>query len=184
MFALTRRLTLRPGWPEDAPALASAIGHEAVVSKLKRAPWPYTLGDAEAALAAPCGPHEARFLIVERSGAHRLIGGIGLRREAHGDHELGYWLAYDAWGRGYATEAGRAVIDVARHALGLRRIVAHHHVDNPASGRVLHKLGFVATGRGRLYSLARDTEVECIAYALDLTAGEAAQDEPMVPIAA
>ena len=40
MFARTKRLTLRPGWPEDAPALTQAIGHEAVIAKLTRAPWP------------------------------------------------------------------------------------------------------------------------------------------------
>ena len=48
MFARTKRLTLRPGWPEDARALAQAIGHEAVATKLARVPWPYALGDAEA----------------------------------------------------------------------------------------------------------------------------------------
>ena len=168
MFALTPRLTLRPGWQEDAPALARAIGHEAVVGKLKRAPWPYTLGDAEAFLAAPRGAHDPRFLICERGGDYRLIGGIGLRRERHGDHELGYWLAQDVWGRGYATEAGRAVLAMARHALGITRIVAHHHIDNPASGRVLRKLGFVEAGRGTLYSLARDAEVECVQYTLTM----------------
>lgn len=105
MFALTPRLTLRPGWPEDAPALAHAIGHRPVVNRLARAPWPYGLGDAEAFLSLPRGAAEPRFVIIERSGEHRLIGGIGLHRADNGDHELGYWLTPDAWGRGYATEA-------------------------------------------------------------------------------
>lgn len=176
MFALTKRLTLRPGWTEDAPALARAIGHEAVVRNLARAPWPYTLGDAEAYLALPRAADEPRFQIATRADA-RLIGGIALIREADGIFELGYWLAPDAWGRGYATEAGRAVLDIARDTMRLSQLRARHHVDNPASGRVLRKLGFVETGRGRSYSLARGGEVASVELALDL-GDVAAPSEP------
>ncbi|BCA63970.1 hypothetical protein HMP09_3204 [Sphingomonas sp. HMP9] len=76
MFARTKRLTLRPGWPEDAPALAQAIGHESVVAKLARAPWPYALGDAEAFLAQPRAGHDPHFLIeTMEAGVPRLVGG-------------------------------------------------------------------------------------------------------------
>lgn len=167
MFALTKRLTLRPGWTEDAPALARAIGHEAVVRNLARAPWPYTLGDAEAFLALPRAADEPRFVIATRADA-RLIGGIALIREADGVWELGYWLTPDAWGRGYATEAGRAVIEIARETMRLPHLRARHHVENPASGRVLRKLGFVETGRGRTFSLARGREVPSVEMALEL----------------
>ena len=64
MFARTKRLTLRPGWPEDAPALSRAIGHESVVSNLSRVPWPYALGDAEAFLARTHRRDEAVFVIL------------------------------------------------------------------------------------------------------------------------
>lgn len=183
MFALTPRLTLRPGWPEDAPALAHAIGHRAVVERLARAPWPYALDDATAFLSLPCGATEPRFVIIERGRAHRLIGGIGLHRADNGDHELGYWLTPDAWGRGYATEAARALLDIARHALPITRIAAYHHADNPASGRVLRKLGFVETGRSRRHALARGGMVEAVDFALDLDATRA-QGEPAIAIAA
>jgi RimJ/RimL family protein N-acetyltransferase len=166
MFALTPRLTLRPGWPEDAPALARAIGHEAVVRNLARAPWPYALGDAESFLSLPRGAHQPCFLICERGGAHRLIGGVELMRD--GDAwELGYWLAPDVWGRGYATEAAGAVLNMAP-ALGIVRVTSRHYHDNPASARVLHKLGFRETGRARVSSLARGGEVESVEMALDL----------------
>ena len=168
MFALTKRLTLRPGWTEDAPALARAIGHEAVVRNLARAPWPYTLGDAEAYLALPRAADEPRFQIATRADA-RLIGGIALIRETDGVFELGYWLAPEAWGRGYATEAGRAVLANARDTMRLSQLRARHHVDNPASGRVLRKLGFVETGRGRTFSLARGGDVASVEMALDLS---------------
>lgn len=178
MFALTPRLTLRPGWPEDAPALAQAIGHESVVRNLSRAPWPYGVADAEAFLALPRGPHEARFQICERFGRHRLIGGTGLHLDEQGQWEIGYWLTPDAWGRGYATEAGRAVIDIARHALGLKRVVGRHFVDNAASGHVLRKLGMVETGtRSRLHALSRGEMVECVDFAIDLS-GDAVEDDP------
>jgi RimJ/RimL family protein N-acetyltransferase len=83
MFARTKRLTLRPGWPEDAPALATAIGHERVVGKLSQAPWPYGVSDAESFLALPRRPYEPNFLIFESpSDAPRLIGGIAVHGAA------------------------------------------------------------------------------------------------------
>ena len=169
MFARTQRLTLRPGWPEDAPAVARAIGHEKVVRMLPKVPWPYRLADAEAFLSRERAPGEAFFLILSHEGDYpRPIGGIGLAPDEEG-HELGYWLAPEAWGRGYATEAGRAVVAIARHALGLERIHSGHFVDNPASGRVLRKLGFRPTGevRGR-YSVARGGIAPCRLFALDV----------------
>lgn len=172
MFAITPRLTLRPGWPEDAPALARAIGNESVVRHLARVPWPYRLADAEWFLALPRGPHDARFVIVPREDGGRIIGGIALEPMEGGTWELGYWLTPAAWGRGYATEAGRAVIDIARHALGAARLVATPHADNAASAHVLAKLGFRETGRSRHFALARGEEVPCIDLVLDLRAAD------------
>lgn len=146
MFARTPRLLLRPGFPEDAPALAAAIGDEAIVMNLAVVPWPYTLRDAEAFLASPRDPVLPAFLIFERTeGAPRLIGSCGLGRRPSGAVELGYWIARPFWGRGFATEAATALIDIAR-ALGLRQLEASHFIDNPASARVLDKLGFESTG--------------------------------------
>src|SRR3546814_6851772 len=85
-----------------------------------------------------------RFLITRARDA-ALVGCIGIDRNGP-DIELGYWIARQHWGRGYATEAGRAVLDISA-MLGHQRLVASHFLDNPASGRVLQKLGFVATGR-------------------------------------
>jgi len=146
MFARTPRLLLRPGFPEDAPALACAIGDEAIVRNLSVVPWPYTVRDAEAFLASPRDPVLPSFLIFERTdGPPRLVGACGLGRRPSGAVELGYWIARASWGRGFATEAGRALIDIAR-TLGLPQLEASHFVDNPASARVLDKLGFEFTG--------------------------------------
>ena len=146
MFARTERLLLRPGFPEDAPALAEAIADERIVRNLATAPWPYRLRDAEAFLAAPRDPVLPTFLIAERTdGAPRLVGSCGLGRRPSGAVELGYWIARAHWGRGIATEAGRALVDIAR-ALRLPALEGSHFLDNPASGRVLEKLGFRPTG--------------------------------------
>lgn len=179
MFALTPRLTLRPGWGEDAIALAGAIGHETVVRNLAHVPWPYAAGDAEAFLAMPAGPESIHLLICERFGDYRLIGGIGLVRDGPA-HELGYWLAPHAWGRGYATEAGRAVIAMARDTLRYRRLIARPFADNPASARVLARLGFRETGRGVMHSVARGGSGECLE--MELALGD--EDDRPLPMAA
>lgn len=146
MFARTERLLLRPGFPEDAPALAMAIGHQAIVRNLAVVPWPYSLRDAEAFLAAPRDPVLPSLLITERTnGAPQLVGACGLGRRPSGAVELGYWIARPHWGRGIATEACTALVDIAR-ALRLPALEASHFLDNPASGRVLEKLGFAPTG--------------------------------------
>ncbi len=169
MFARTERLTLRPAWPEDAPALAAAIGHEEVARMLAHVPFPYTLADAEWWIALPRAAHEPRFLIEAHEGVRpTLVGGIAIVEEEDGP-QLGYWLTPPAWGRGYATEAGRAVVDMARHALPIRRLGGRHFADNPASARVLRKLGFRPTGRtAPLASRARRGAAESVDYTLDL----------------
>jgi RimJ/RimL family protein N-acetyltransferase len=146
MFARTPRLLLRPGFPEDARALAAAIADESIVRNLATAPWPYSMRDAEAFLASPRDPVLPSLLMFERSDAAPvLVGACGLGRRPSGAVELGYWVARPYWGRGIATEAGRALIDIAR-ALGLGQLEASHFIDNPASARVLDKLGFQSTG--------------------------------------
>ena len=146
MFARTPRLLLRPGFPEDAPALVATIADEAIVRHLATAPWPYRMRDATAFLAAPGDPVLPRLLMFERtSGAPRLVGACGLGRRPSGAVELGYWVARADWGRGFATEAAGALIDIAR-TLGFAQLEGSHFLDNPASGRVLEKLGFTPTG--------------------------------------
>jgi RimJ/RimL family protein N-acetyltransferase len=72
-------------------------------------------------------------------------------------------------GRGYASEAGHALIGFARHVLRLDRLVAGHFLDNPASGSVLRKLGFQPTGRiGMRHSLARGEETPMAEFLLEL----------------
>ena len=181
MFARTKRLTLRPGWPEDAAAIARAIGHEEVVTKLSRVPWPYTETNAAEWLATPRPKDNvALSILAHEEATPRLVGGIGIHpAEELGGYEIGYWLSPDAWGRGYATEAGRAVLGIARYAMGLKGLRSRYFVDNPASGHVLMKLGFRPTGRMSTYCLARGQEVESVTLALEFDADEPACRMPI-----
>ena len=177
MFTRTERLLLRPGWAEDAPALAAAIADERIVRNLATAPWPYRLRDAEAFLAQPRDPVLPSFLIFERTdGEPRLIGSCGLGRRPSGAVELGYWIARPFWGRGFATEASSALIDIVR-ALRLPGIQASHFIDNPASGRVLEKLGFEPLGIIALrLSCGRGEEAPARMFRLELDRAEQAEE--------
>jgi RimJ/RimL family protein N-acetyltransferase len=147
MFARTERLLLRPGWMQDAPALFEAVADEGIVRNLASAPWPYTPADAEAFLTTERDAGAASALIFLRTeGAPRLAGSIGIGRRPDGELEFGYFIARRFWGQGFATEAGRAMLAFARDSLRLRKLNAGYFLDNPASGRVLEKLGFRPTG--------------------------------------
>ena len=181
MFARTERLLLRPGWAEDAPALATAIADEMIVRNLATAPWPYSLRDAEAFLAQPRDPVLPSFLIFERTdGEPRLVGSCGLGRRPSGAVELGYWIARPFWGRGIATEAATALIEIAR-TMGFTRLEGSHFVDNPASGRVLEKLGFEPLGiTAPRMSCARGTETQARLLRLQLVdESDAEEDEAL-----
>ncbi len=166
MFHRSERLLLRPPWPEDWSRVLGGIADEGVVRNLASAPWPYSAEDARSFIALPSDPKYPRFLVTRARDA-RLVGCVGLDPSGEAA-ELGYWIAREHWGQGYATEAGRAVIAIAA-VLGHRRIVASHFLDNPASGRVLEKLGFQSTGRlVERHSCGRGTKAVTVEHEFSL----------------
>ena len=174
MFYRSERLFLRPAFPEDAREIYEGICDAGVVQMLASVPWPYRLADAEEYCALPHDPQAPRFAItLPGAKGAPIIGVVGFHTR---DDEVGfgYWIAHDHWGQGYATEAARAALEVAR-ALGNKRVLAGHYVDNPASGRVLRKLGFRETGEVRpTFCRARGGElVLARRYALDFAEAEA-----------
>ena len=172
MFARTQRLLLRPPFAEDAPALAAAIGDEGIVRNLATAPWPYGVAEAQAWLENPChDPLLPNWLMLLRTGDRpRIVGGVGLHRREDDSIEFGYWVARPYWGLGFATEAGAALRRAAR-ANRLPALTAGHFLDNPASGKVLRKLGFRPTGTIAMrHSLARGRDVPCALFAEDVDA--------------
>lgn len=146
MFARTERLLLRPSWPEDAAALYEAISDEEIVRNLASAPWPYTRTEASRFAAVDHSNIFPSFLLMLRTDdAPQLIGSCGLG-DRQGSAELGYWISKPYWGQGYAVEAAKAVVGIAK-TLGHSKLVAGHFTNNPASGRVLRKVGFRPLGR-------------------------------------
>ena len=141
------RITLRMPAYEDASRLAALAADYDVAKNLARMPHPYGLEDAEGFLGRVANKREASdcALFIEHPTAG-LIGCIGFHREP-GQRwpEFGYWLARNHWGQGYASEAAGLALGWAADK-GVRAAVAGHFVDNPASGRVLEKAGFLYTG--------------------------------------
>ena len=174
MFHRSERLLLRPPWPEDWNLVLDGIADEGVVRNLASAPWPYDANDARKFVQLPIDPMYPRFLITRARDA-ALVGCIGIDAHHDGDVELGYWIARPFWGQGLATEAGRAVLEIAR-TLGHRKIAGSHFLDNPASGRVLAKLGFTPTGRVvERHSCGRGAKAPTAEYELSLDPVEEAR---------
>jgi len=153
----TERLVLRAPRLEDAQRIAMLANERRIAENTARIPHPYALADAEAFLAAANrSDRETTFVIALADGT--LIGACGLElREGPGAAgtmpELGCWLGVAYWGRGFATEAVRALIDHAFTDLELEALQAGARVTNPASRRVLEKCGFQWTGVG-LYRIS------------------------------
>lgn len=156
----TPRLVLRPFEPGDARRIAYLAGDYEVARMCGRVPHPYALHAAldwiDLTRRQRTDGCEYPFAVTAELDG--LIGACGVTRladEPDSPWELGYWFGLPYWGAGYATEAAGALMDWARDALGVRLFAAGHFADNPASGRVLRKLGFVAAGPDQMFGLAR-----------------------------
>ena len=164
----TERLVLRAPRLDDAPALVPLINDRRIAENLSRVPHPYSRKDAETFIAV--GEPRRRAGRIPRDAARRHARRRlrGRARSAGAHPEIGYWFGVPHWGRGYATEAARAVIDYAFDDLGHETLEGGARVSNPASRRVLEKCGYVWTGvvlapRAR----ARRRSVPCDRFRLD-----------------
>jgi RimJ/RimL family protein N-acetyltransferase len=135
----TGRLILRAPRHEDEKALAHLANDRRIANNTARIPHPYGVGDARQFIASVNRRDGEAVFVVTLGGA--VIGVCGIDPRIDGV-ELGYWFGVDYWGRGYATEAVRAVIDYAFGELDHDTLVAGARVSNPASHRVLEKCAF------------------------------------------
>jgi RimJ/RimL family protein N-acetyltransferase len=159
----TERLRLRPLTLADAPRVAELANDFQVVKMTGGMPYPYALSDAEGFIGRANAADPARevHFAVELVG-EGPIGCVGFHPQESPGPELGYWLGRPFWGRGIATEMLAAVMPWARDAWGRRCVIACHHHDNPASGSVLIRAGFLYTGRVEaLPCKARGEAVDC-----------------------
>jgi ribosomal-protein-alanine N-acetyltransferase len=159
----SERLLLRPPEIADIPALVPLIDDFDVAKNLSRAPHPYSETDARAYLEHAAETRAAgtdfSFAIL-RKVDRAYLGNCGVHKREAG-FEFGYWLGKPFWGQGYATEAARRLVEFAFDDLKVQSLIAGWFHDNPASGRVLAKLGCVPDGTGQRDCLARGHAVYC-----------------------
>jgi RimJ/RimL family protein N-acetyltransferase len=143
----TKRLVLRAPHLVDGKAIAALANDRRIAENAARIPHPYRPADAERWIAgANKAPGSVAYLITLADDT--VIGSVRLDVDESPTPDIGYWLGTRYWGKGYATEAVRALID---HAFTEAEHTALHssvRVTNPASRRVLEKCGFQWTGVG------------------------------------
>jgi [ribosomal protein S5]-alanine N-acetyltransferase len=162
----TTRLILRPYREADIPELVPLIGAREVAATTLRIPHPYTEENARAFLGLTQEPGKIWLAATLRRDG-RQIGGIGLRVDDQHQHaELGYWIGVPYWGNGYATEGAREILRYGFEDLGLHRIFASHFEHNPASGRILVKLGMRYEGCEREHLRKWDRFVDSELYGI------------------
>ena len=147
----TRRLTLRAPRMEDAPRLALLCNDFDISRMVSSMPWPYGLEDAEGFIARTAladRRSDAAFLIEHDDEG--VVGGLGFHARAGAPLEVGYWIGKPFWGRGLASEALVGAMIWAGRDWKKRVVSAGHFSDNPASGRVLCRAGFLYTGQVEL----------------------------------
>ncbi|MFN3213236.1 MAG: GNAT family N-acetyltransferase [Henriciella sp.] len=153
----SERFLMRPPEAKDARQIACCVNDKEMARNLARLPHPYAPKDAldwvaYADKARAQGTEYAFVITHEEAG---VIGSVGFNRTSGDAWEIGYWVDKAVQGKGVATEAATALMQWGAAQFGVTQFVAGHFQDNPASGRVLEKLGFERRGEDQLYSLAR-----------------------------
>lgn len=151
------RFHMRPPEDQDARQIACCVNDLDMARNLARLPHPYEPKDALDWIAytkkARAQGREYAFVITHAEAG--VIGSVGFNRAVGEAWEIGYWVDKAVQGKGVATEAAAALLAWGEAQFGVTQFVAGHFQDNPASGRVLEKLGFVRVGEKLLYSQAR-----------------------------
>ena len=167
----TERLLLRPFARADAGAVTELAGAFEIADTTISVPHPYSLQVAVDWIAGHRRARQRgqgfRFAVTQAESA-QLVGCVELRdlNQEHAQAEMGFWIGRPFWGHGYASEAGSAIVRFGFESLGLNRIYAFHMARNPASGKVLQKLGMQREGilRQRVRKWGRFEDV--MAYAV------------------
>ncbi len=173
----TNRLLLRPVERGDAPRFAELCNDRSIANNTSRIPHPYTAEDArnfvDYAIQATAKSNEFPFAVCRNDN---IIACAGVLANSAKSFELGYWVGADDRGKGIAGEAAAAVTCFAFEKLAATIVTAGYFIGNPASGRVLEKLGFHSTGKTvKTMSLGRGGEVDTIR--MELSASDFARPE-------
>ncbi len=163
----TARLELRPMALSDADQVVEKLNNFAISKWLTVVPYPYTRDDAVWFIQENLAGRAMSWSIFH---GENLIGNIGIGAE------LGYWLAEDAWGQGFATEAGRAAVAHNFADPDVDLIKSSHFTENRGSKGVLEKLGFVDVGSHVHHPIARGEDVPGRSMALSRARWETRRD--------
>lgn len=167
----TARLALRSFALTDAPDVQRLAGAPEVADTTLNLPHPYADGVAEEWI----GGQPARFAsgssvayALTRRTDGVLLGAISLMEISARHHraEMGYWLGVPFWNQGYMTEAAAALVNYGFSELNLHKITAGHFTRNPASGRVMQKIGMRQEGIQRQHVLKNGVFEDHVLYGL------------------
>ncbi len=153
---MTARLTLRPFTKNDSVDVQKLVGNVNVSKSTMSIPHPYDNRQATEWIAC----HQLQWYqklavtyAIVYSATNDLVGAISLMDISRGEADLGYWIGEPYWNTGFCTEASNAIIRFAFHAMGLQKLTANHASNNPASGKVMRKIGMAHIGHSRVRRL-------------------------------
>ncbi|MEM7128503.1 MAG: GNAT family protein [Chloroflexota bacterium] len=166
----TSRLTLRPFELSDAKQVQELAGDYELAKTTANIPHPYEGGMAEDWISRHAEKWRAgdmgTWAITNKTDGN-LVGCIGLDIALqHKSGELGYWVGRPYWGNGYGTEAAQAVVDYAFMTLKLHRIMGRHMSENPASSRIMQKVGMTYEGMMREAEIRWGNRVDICFYGI------------------
>lgn len=168
---ITERLILR-GWKEsDAPSLFKYASDPELGP---RAGWTPHTSEQDSLDTIRTVFSMAGMWAVELKETSELIGCVGYLSAEHSnldiadnECEVGYWIARPFWNKGICTEALQAVTDFCVHEKGFTTLWGDYFPDNPASGKVMTKCGFIDTGEEKLcpsLEIGADKPVRILKY--------------------
>jgi RimJ/RimL family protein N-acetyltransferase len=157
----TERLALRRPTLADVKAIAHLANDRRIAENTRRLPHPYLQDHAVEFVRAMAADRRETVFLIEH--VHSPIGMVGIDWREPELPELGYWLGFEHWGRGFGTEAARAVIDFFFEEFEAEHLISGARVANPASRNTLEKCGFQWSGveLHRFEALGSSTPVDC-----------------------
>jgi RimJ/RimL family protein N-acetyltransferase len=157
----TERLALRRPTLADVKAIAYLANDRRIAENTRRLPHPYLQDHAVEFVRAMAADRRETVFLIEHT--HTPIGMVGIDWREQAAPELGYWLGVEHWGRGFGTEAARAVIDFFFEEFDAEHLISGARVANPSSRNILEKCGFQWSGveLHRFEALGSSTPVDC-----------------------
>ena len=163
-------VVLRRIAPNDASSIQLLAGDAAIAEMTLTIPHPYPDGAAEEWIAktdAHFAAGTGAVLAITGTPDFNFVGGIGVQIDpARNEGKIGYWIGRPFWGRGYCTAALRLFLRYCFSDLDLERVSARHFIRNPASGRVMEKVGMRREGIVREHNAKLGREEDLVLYRL------------------